>query len=308
MRGFVKTGYANHEHLYSTRYFMKTIARQEKVQRTIFRKLPNGAVFYSNGDGPFVKVGRNKILPVDALPQSSPEMTTVADINMEVVLGTPTFQQAAILRYYFSNSIPGEGDVVPGDPLLPPIVIGGTDYGSVAYQLNGQIISSAKNRLTWNFPSTFTDGLHNVPGSGPGGGTPNWPCYALLLQRSDTEDNMPHGLGTPITISGGGSNSPPTPIAVYGDAHWATIKEWGPGVVSAMPVTWDDDNFVAGKAYAYRLVMFMGHFGVGPGGWAEVDWNSVVLMPAFKFTDDSGWNLARNRTELAWSAPNFPFS
>jgi len=157
-----------------------------------------------------------------------------------------------------------------GDPVLPPIVLGGIDYGSVSYQIRIDSAGAGVDGrwhtiLKWNFPSVFVDGSLAVPGGGDYG--TRWPVFLLSLQRSPTDNNMPYGEDKPFSVSTGLQ-----PRRTLVDPDWSTVQTWGPTSADLLPTTFTD-GIIPNSIFYYRLIMQMGPFFVGPGGVAEVDWN-----------------------------------
>ncbi len=66
---------------------MPLVHRRTLVSRSIFRKLPNGAIYYGSAGttGPFVKTGRTTRLTTSSDPQQDPDQTTVSDTSIGVV-------------------------------------------------------------------------------------------------------------------------------------------------------------------------------------------------------------------------------
>lgn len=161
-----------------------------------------------------------------------------------------------------------------GDPILPPIILGGVDYGSVSYLIR---IDSAgagidgrwHTILKWTYPITFVDGKTLVPGGGNYG--THWPVFSLSLQRSPTDESMPRGEDTPISISMGVE-----PKRTLTEPDWSTVQTWGPTSVDLLPTTYTD-GVIPNPDLHYRLIMQMGPFRIGSGGVAEVDWNVCTV-------------------------------
>lgn len=188
------------------------------------------------------------------------------------------FKRQGFVRQ-FSSIEGGDYEIIPGDPLLPPIVIGGIDYGSTEYHLQVDSTGATGTFLSWTFPSKFRDGVTTVPGTGPNHGTVHWPAFSLQLQRSPTDNQMPYGEANPIHISI--NTQLPATIPVTPD--WATFKQWTGLTVDQFPLAWQDTD-VPNHIWNYRLVMQMGPFNVGGFGVAEVDWNVVTVTKPYHFT------------------------
>lgn len=178
-----------------------------------------------------------------------------------------------------------------GDPLLPHIIIGGVDYGNVSYEMTAGTYnpSTKKTPLSWTFPSTFVDGLNNVPGGASStcvGGQPRWPAKALFLLRSSSQTAPPYD---PLLIDNDIATEYPTPNI----PGWEPIKFWPRGWADALPTSTDDDTALAnpinsptGKWY-YCLLMPLGPFCVGPGGSARITWN--VVVSAYQVSGSNGY-------------------
>ncbi len=164
--------------------------------------------------------------------------------------------------------------ITNGDPLLPPLVIGGIDYGSTAYQIRVDSAGAGIDGrwhtiLKWNFPAKFVDGMTMVPGGGDYG--IHWPVFSLALQRSATDDNMPYGIDNPFAVSTGLK-----PRSTLAGPEWSTLFTLGPTSADLLPITFTD-NAQPLPVYHYRLIMQMGPFLIGPGGVVEVDWNVCTV-------------------------------
>ncbi len=157
-----------------------------------------------------------------------------------------------------------------GDPLLPPLVIDGIDYGSSSYSFRVESAGAGIDGrwhtiLKWNFPAKFVDGITQVPGGGNYG--THWPVFLLSVQRSATDDNMPYGEDHPFHVSVGLESR-----VTLGLPDWSTIATWPFTSIDRLPITYDD-GIIPNPIFYYRLIVQMGPFLIGPGGVAEVDWN-----------------------------------
>jgi len=162
-----------------------------------------------------------------------------------------------------------------GDPVLPPIVLGGIDYGSVSYQMRVDSAGAGADGrwhtiLKWNFPKVFVDGVTPVPGGGNYG--THWPVFLLSLQRSGTSNDMPYGEDNPFHVSVGLDQR-----RTIGLPDWSTISTWGPTSADLLPTTYTD-GIIPNPVFNYRLIMQMGPFYIGGGGVAEVDWNVCTVL------------------------------
>lgn len=127
--------------------------------------------------------------------------------------------------------------------------------------------------------------------------------------------------GTTINVSGdwfantttGGINFD-SPMAAYpGDSSWRTIKSYGPQFADQLPnsltsVCYTDAAIVANQAYAYRLVMILGPFGIPSAGgtyYTEINWNAIVVIPPMPMTltqnKDSNGTLVS--VTVGWTPP-----
>jgi hypothetical protein len=161
-----------------------------------------------------------------------------------------------------------------GDPLLPPIILGGVDYGSSSYQMRVDSAGAGIDGrwhtiLKWSFPKKLIDGITRVPGGGNYG--THWPVFLLSLQRSFSADNMPYGEDNPFNIS-----LSLTSRVTLGLPDWSTISTWPVTSVDRLPTTYTD-GIQPTPTFNYRLIMQMGPFFIGSGAVAEIDWNVCTV-------------------------------
>lgn len=65
---------------------MQLVPRRTRVSHTSFKKLPIGAAYYlSATSGPFHKMGQNLKLTAGTDPQTTPTLTAIPDVSVDVI-------------------------------------------------------------------------------------------------------------------------------------------------------------------------------------------------------------------------------